>query len=406
MARTKALPALAAAIIALLGLGTALGAQETARRPVSVAVRVTDGGRFVDNLGLGDFELKENGVVQKLDSLFLVDRNSVVRREGAGDFLPDVSRRFYMLFQLFEYHPKISNAIREFFNQTFLPGDSLSIQTPMKSYVLSAAALADKPRDALAKELDEIVRRDIGEGGMAYKSVLRELQILVRRISGQNPMSSFDAGSAQSMENFSLEYILTQYRETLLRLEALRQIDPGKIIGFAESLKSVPGRKVVLFVYQREFNPEISPTVLNNLVDNNQADQNIISDLHELFQVYHRNLSLNVRAVSEAFADAAASFNFIFMDKKPDRFGGLVMRERSEDIFKVFTAAAETSGGIVDSSENPAVGVRDALKAGENYYLLYYTPSGPESGDSFKSLSVSVKGKSYEVTSRKGYSKS
>jgi hypothetical protein len=369
------------------------------------AVRIWNGDQFVSDLNLQDFELKENGVAQTLDALFLVDKNSVIRKDGPVDFLPDVSRKFYLLFQLNEYNAQLSQAIRYFFREALLPGDSLYIQTPMKNYALSPAAFAGKPRDVLARELDDIVRKDIIEGGMAYRSALSELKVLVRRISGQNPMSRFEEGSAISMDDFSVEQVLPQVRDALMHMENLRTIDGDKILGFAKRLKRVAGQKIVFLIYQREFSPELSPAVMNELVSMNQDSQNVLNDLHELFQVYHRPLTLNPEGICQALADSSTNFNFLFMDKAPDRFGGLVMRERSEDAFKVFSAAARATGGIIDTAQNPEAAVKDALKACATYYLLYYTPAPRLPDGSFKAVMVGVKGKDYRVVGRQGYFK-
>lgn len=247
---------------ALIGLPGVLGSQTSAPASdkIAEAVRVWNGDQFVSNLGLPDFELREDGAAQTIDALFLIDKDSVVRKEGQADFVPDVSRKFYLLFQLSEYNPQISQAIRYFFREGLLPGDSLNIQTPIKNYVLTPAAFAGKSREVLAKELDEIVRRDIVEGGMAYKSLMSDLKLLVRRISGQNPMSHFDDQAGISLQDLSLEQVLTEYRETVMRMENLRNVDAGRIMGFAEDLKRVPGQKIVFFIYQREFSPEISPS--------------------------------------------------------------------------------------------------------------------------------------------------
>lgn len=78
-------PAVAMAVLSVLAfvLSPAL-AQEKASAPVNVAVRVFDGGQFIDGLALKDFELLENGVPQRIDALFKVDKNAVTRQEGGG----------------------------------------------------------------------------------------------------------------------------------------------------------------------------------------------------------------------------------------------------------------------------------------------------------------------------------
>jgi hypothetical protein len=388
----------------MLGAAQEQAAQASSAGQVPLAVRVWDGKKFVPDLKLEDFEVTVNGQARPVSSLFLVDKSSVTRREGTANVLPDTSRRFYFLFQLFEYNPKIGDGIRDFFKEGFLPGDSLSIQTPMRNYVLGATALMSKPRDALAKEMIEIVRRDITEGGMAYKSILRELRRIVMSIGSANPMAQTNVEEGgSSMEQLGLENLLMQYREPLARMDALRRIDEDKIVQFAQSLRSVPGQKIVFFVYQREFNPELSPTVLNALIDSNQDNQNVLSGIHELFQTYHRNISLDPERIGHSFAASGVDFNLLFINKEPDRMAGITMREQSEDVFKIFAKTAQMTGGIVDNTQDPGIAIRDALKASERYYLLYFAaPAGAAAG-SFQGLTVTIKGKEYKVLSRQGY---
>ena len=399
------------AVLTILPMALGAGQEQAAPAPASapayiqvpVAVRVWEGDKFMPDLKLEDFEVVINGRPQALSSLFFVDRSSITRKEGAASSLPDTSRKFYFLFQLFEWHPKLADGIKSFFNEGFLPGDSLNIQTPMRNYVLSATSLAGKSRETLAKEMTDIVRRDITEGGMAYKSVLRDLRRIVMAIGSANPMSQTnvdDGGS--SMEALGLDNLLMQYREPLARMEALRHIDEEKIVRFGQSLKGVPGQKIVFFVYQREFNPELSPTVVNELIDSNQENQNVLSAIHE-FQTYHRNVSLNPERIARAFASSNVDFNLLFIFKDPDRMAGITMREQSEDIFKIFAATAQATGGSVYNSQDPAISIKNTIKDSEKYYLLYFDAPAAGAPGAFESLKVTVKGKDYKVVNRQGY---
>jgi hypothetical protein len=79
------------------------------------------------------------------------------------------------------------------------------------------------------------------------------------------------------------------------------------------------------------------------------------------------------------------------------------MREQSEDFFSAFRATAIATGGIVDTSTNPSAAFQNALKTGENYYLLYYSPANYTSDGSYKRIQVKVKNQDYKVTYRQGY---
>jgi len=393
-----------AAVVAILAfvLSPAFS-QEKASAPVTVAVRVFDGRQFVDGLALRDFELLEGGVPQKIDALFKVDKNAVTRQEGEGPALPVTARRFYLLFQMYAYNPKISEALRYFFNNALLPGDTLEIQTTIRNYMLTPAAFAKKPKDVLAKEMDEIVRKDINQGNFVYTGLVRELRQLVQGIEGLNPIAGGDEAAGGMVSYFGLEQRMSQYRESLTKLEALQSIDQNKIIAFAQALKRQDGRKFLFFFYQQEYRPEISPQMLNTLIDINQENQTILADLHELFQVYHRNISYDVKTIVQAYCDSGADVNFLFMKRTPEKFGGITMREQSEDVFKLLSQISAATGGISETTQNPVAEVGDALKAAETYYLLSYTPTPGAGAGSFKTISVKVKEKDYKVLNRRGY---
>jgi len=380
-----------------------LHSQETPPAAVTVAVRVSAGDRFISGLTLEDFELLENGVPQKIDALFQVEKNVISRQEGESVTVPVTARKFYLLFQMYEFNPKVSEAIHYFFNDALLPGDTLDIQTPMRNYRLTPAAFAQKPRDVLAKEMDNVVRKDINQGNFIYKGLMRDLRRFTQGIEGLNPIAGGDEESDTSVSYFGLEFLLNQYRESAQKLETLRSIDQDKLIGFAQALKKQDGRKFVFFIYQQEFRPEISPRMLNTLIDINQDNQNILSSLHELFQIYHQNISLDSQKIVEAYCDSSADFNFLFMKRTPERFGGITMREQSEDVFTVFSQVAPATGGITETTQNPVAEVKDALKTSELYYLLSYRPTPVAKGETFKAITVKVRNKDYKVLHRRGY---
>ena len=48
--------------------------QAVAVTSIPVAVRVFDGGKFIPDLKLDDFEVFENGVIQKIDALYFIEK--------------------------------------------------------------------------------------------------------------------------------------------------------------------------------------------------------------------------------------------------------------------------------------------------------------------------------------------
>ena len=79
------------------------------------------------------------------------------------------------------------------------------------------------------------------------------------------------------------------------------------------------------------------------------------------------------------------------------------MRELSGDIFKVFSEVAVSTGGIVETSQNPAAGFQKAAENSAHYYLLYYTPTNSTKDGSYRTIEVKVKNHNYKIQNRKGY---
>lgn len=376
---------------------------------VEVSVRVLDGSRFLDDLTVNDFEVFEDGVQQKIEALYLVKKSNIERKEAVREFAPRLSRNFYLIFQLIDYNPSLEESIDYLFNQVVLPDDTLTLWTPMNRYNLSSKALASMPKEKIAKEMKNILRKDIKTGSTDYQAMLNELKRLVRSMASSagfgdqaNVMSDIET-SESTAQGYSLEFMLPKYRATLERMENLRLIDEKLFITFAELLKKQEGENIVFFFYQREFRPEISPSVLNKMQSLYQDNSNILSDLQDLFQFYHRQIQFNRSRIKQTFADSSFVFNFIFMNKEPSNVSGIHMREQSEDIFSVFSEAAKATGGVVDNSQNPSSGFKNALESSETYYILYYSPADYKKDSKFKTIDVRVKNRNCKVLHRLGY---
>ena len=215
---------------------------------IEVPVRVFKGETFIDNLTLTDFELYEDGILQNIEAVYLIKKRSVEKREESRRFSPSVSRFYALIFILTDFLPRVNEAIDYFFQEVFLPGDSLSVATPLKSYNLKADAIARLSKEDLKNQLITIIRRDVQMGNLEYKRVIRELR-----------------GFAQEEDDLN-------YLTTLSRLEQLRYIDQDSLENFANYLKLLEGQKNVFLFYQQELIPQMTAAV--GPVDNPTDDLN------------------------------------------------------------------------------------------------------------------------------------
>ena len=104
---------------------------------IEVPVRVFKGGEFIDNLSLNDFEVFEDGVLQKIDAVYLVKKRSIERSEEKKRFSPATSRNFFLNFEVTDYSAKMGEALENFIQNVLLPGDDLIVISPMTTYRLT-----------------------------------------------------------------------------------------------------------------------------------------------------------------------------------------------------------------------------------------------------------------------------
>jgi VWFA-related protein len=381
---------------------------EVVVRNIVIPFRVFDGDRFINNLTKDDIELFEDGIPQKIQALYLANKNEIVRAEADVTQVPALSRNFYLLFQLTDYHPQISQVLDYFFNDVFLEKDMVTMMTPLKNYTLSKAAVRSKSKEIIINDSVNVISNDTKKESLEYNNLLNDLKRIVSSITAATRQGerSITSGleSDQSLDSAGgVQLLLPRAMETLNKMENLRMVDEEKIIKFATQLKRQPGRKYVFFFYQREYRPELHPNTLNQLMSTYNNDASIRGQLQDLFTFYHRDISLNTEKIKQAFSDSDILFNFIFLNKQPENVTGIYMKEQSEDVFKIFSDVASATGGTVDSSQNPAAAFKNAAEIADTYYLLYYSPKEYKSDGRFHRVTVMVKGKNYRVTHREGY---
>ena len=104
---------------------------------IAVPVRVFDGAKFVETLGLDDFEVREDGRPQRVEAVYLIRGGALKKQEGApaavGGPAPETRRNFVLLFQVAEYLPEIDKAIDLFFGSVVRPDDVVDVVTPLRT---------------------------------------------------------------------------------------------------------------------------------------------------------------------------------------------------------------------------------------------------------------------------------
>jgi VWFA-related protein len=362
---------------------------------IGVPVRVYDGAKFVDTLGLSDFEVLEDGRPQSVEAVYLIRGGAVKRQEGApGAPAPETRRNFVLLFQLSEYMPEIDRAIDLFFTDVCRPGDAVDVVTPLRALRLhNRIDTPDRVRKAQT-EVKAKLRNDVLVLSGAYRSIAEDM------------IAHLGAGDPEYAE-----VDLNGYRTDLDRLEDLRTIDGTDLAAFAADLKARPGSKHAFFFYQREQVPKFNDRRLFEFLDRANPEQALKA--MELLAVYNHDIRIDREAIQRAFSDAATDVHFLYVtrNRRDPRLAienaaiseDIRMSEASSDIYRVFREIAAATGGTAAASANPAGLLRQAAAASEEYYLLYYRPQDYRADGKFHTIDVSVKRGGLRVTHREGY---
>jgi VWFA-related protein len=360
----------------ILFLALTLLAQEISHKTmainIEVPVRVFKGDTFIDNLTINDFEVYEDGILQKIEAVYLIEKTTIVREEteirkeeAQKKFIPETSRNFVLLFELKEYLPKIGEAIDYFFEKVISPGDTLKVITPLKTYEFKDDSFEILPKQEISDNLKKKLKKDTRIANARYWSLVRDL----------------------------LDHSASR-REVIEQLKNFVYFDQKKLFDFADYLKTMEGQKYVFLFYQTESIP--IPRGSEETLD--------------IFE-YMKDVTFDVKKVKQAFSDSSISSHFIYITKSSDLLGdvtnpgvsGMQMLDQSHGIYGAFREMAKATGGITDSSANAAAAFERVVDASENYYLLYYTPKDYKADGKFRKIKVKIKDKDYRVFHRAGY---
>ena len=402
--------------LVLFGLGQEKLKEESLVVNIEVPVRVFEKGRFVPDLKLDDFELYEDGVLQKVDAVYLINKRTIERSEEKKKFVPKTNREFYLFFEITEFLPRLGDALEYFIEEVYFPGDRLTVVTPIKTYRLKDQTFERLTKKEVVKQLREMLRRDALIGSSDYRNAINSLAGLVKALTaalaGGDAESNTDARlvsrpdefGAAAYKDLSLDLQLTTYAALLSKLDSLRFVDQKRLLDYAGFLKTKEGQKYVFLFYQKEFIPEIEPRIINQYLSLYQDRPDILHTVSGLFDFYKRDIPFDVDLIKRAYSDSTISMHFLYITKPPEDIPGVRMEEHSEDIYAAFREMALASGGFVDSSANPRALFRNAVEASETYYLVYYAPKNYRKSGQFKDISVRIKNRNdLKVVHRAGY---
>ena len=340
---------------------------------IEVPVRVYSRGEVVGDLKIEDFELYDDGKLQKIDALYFLKHSEITRMESReelpGDIpviQPDTQRHFVLIFQMMKYLPEVGEALDYFFKDVLQKDDTLVVMSPLKTYQFKKDAFQITPLVAFADQLKKKLKKDIQNYSFEYRNLLRGI---IDGTAG-DPLAA------------------------LRRMRDHIYLDPVRVKRFASFLNGLEGQKHVILLFQNELMP--FP----------KTDAITLDMIQES--------GLNVEEIRNYFAESSIHFHFSFITRRENQILDISRQfsfestqlefiEFKQDLFSVFKDIADTTGGVTDSSYNARISFEKAVEAVENYYLLYYTPSNYRTDGKYHTITLKIKGGGYRISHRQGY---
>ncbi len=389
-----------------LALFAQLASLETTLVNIEVPIRVLDGNRFVDNLTIDDFVVYEDGKLQHVEALYLLNKTQIRRKEEIKVFSPSRQRHFYLFFEISKYSSQIENAVDNFIRNILSPGDCLTIVTPLKIYKMKSKTLQVLPQKEISLQISQIMRDDVLSARREYKNIFRDIESVAKALhtfqSGNDLGVMHDPATGRAIL-LDQDGLMTRYMSLLKILEEMRKVDEEKLIWLSQLLKGQEGQKDIFFFYQREFIPIVEPHLFQAFLSLYADRPDASYNLSYLNEFVSRDLAFDAERIKKAFIDSDTAFHLLFFSLPQKQIPGLDMRDESGKMLESLQEIARATGGWVDSSDDPGLLFQKKAEVLDNYYLLYYSPKDYEADGSFRSLEIKVKNKDYSVSYRKGY---
>lgn len=373
-----------ALILGVFVLGLTLLSQEISHETIvvniEIPVRVFKGNKFIDNLTIDDFKVYEDGILQKIEALYLIKKKNIEKEDVKIDkekarkiYSPQLSRQFVLVFEISDVFYKVEEAIRYFFEKVIIPGDKLIVATPTKTYNFKEDSWRAASRTEMAEKLIEKLRRDV---------LLRPLD--------WSDLSDYTEG-AQGVITGTIEAFMGQ-----------KYIDEKRLIDIAEYLKTLPGQKNVFLFLQQE--------LINFPMPEPASDASSIwagLDYLNYMSIVALYNSIVPKKIKNAFSDSSILFHFLYLKDKSywkQNFGSILDTfDTTIGMFGTFRDLSKVTGGLTHTTANAAASFKNAVDASENYYLVYYAPKNYKVDGKFKKIKIKIKGKNYRVMHRAGY---
>ncbi|MCX7973664.1 MAG: hypothetical protein N3B16_04100 [Candidatus Aminicenantes bacterium] len=342
-------------------------------------LQVFDKDKFVETLTSADLAIKVNGQESKISGVTLVKGLKVIRSEGEKIPSPIIPRVIIIEFKANDYDQKLGRIIELLFLRPYTSEDIISIVTSVKPYGFSSNTLKNYSPDELINAGITILKRDISAMGRSYNEITQEMTRLVLEL----PQAT------------SPRDVLTHYKQNLQNLKAFRSFNQTTLRRATEHFANIKGLKHYIVIYQQEFLPIPNAETMERLLSN----PNTMFQASELFRSVETLEEPDLDLLIQELIDARIRVDFLYFRTNPRPRPEIQLKELSQDMYELYSRVARSTGGMVETTNQPSAQLEKILKNSESYYLIAYSPPSDLIGiDQTESeIKVKIKGKDYSL---------
>ena len=377
---------------------------------VRVDVFPTAKGRAVSDLRQEEFEVREDGVLQRVETFERVvlqpatsemDRDEPANQEESDEAAGNPRNRLFVLFydtlhtfgyatpqdlagngrlQPFPYNPTtVGRALAAFFHKLIGPDDLVGLLTPEMS--VTTLTFTRRP-----SSLDDFL---VTGGHWQQHAAAQAIDDEERRFIGCGPQLG-PALIATRRQNLTL----------------------GALHGLVTHLQNLrEGRKIV-FVVSEGLAVSVVRTVQPHGLESGRSQrppgigivggQPTLRPPNDFMAECQRQLQAMVhRDPDQEFRDLLAEANRSNVTFYPIDPRGLTVERLNQDWF--FTVAAATDGTAIVNLNDPTVALNRVADEVSSYYLLGYYSTNSKTDGKYRAITVRVKRRGVDVLARRGY---
>jgi hypothetical protein len=347
---------------------------------VEVPVRVLQKGQVVRNLTKEDFEIFANGVKQEITGFEIRSRTISKDIPQAGVEAKKGRRLFLLIFNIFDYNDAVGEAIDQFFEKFFSPGDQLIILTENQIFNIERG----KNVSGIASDLKDTLKRFklISNQGTynAYRDLRIEADRLLNALRGdaRNLNVPWDRAILQFYENY--QRVWGEYRRRYLTpdVELYRSL--------IKRVKQLEGEKWAICFQQRDMFPKLKNEGPLEIEIRNQVGaavepteqvraRMVQTKQDELARMFDFSKNFPEEILSDLFLEANITFHLILMKSQRRLLEkDFELREVAKDYENCFKEISTSTGGYSVFSNKVAEAMEEASQTEDYYYLLVYNP--------------------------------